>query len=222
VNTIIVSRHPATVAWLKERFPQSSVMAEVTADDVRGMHVVGNLPLFLAAQAARVTAVEFSGPPPRGTELTEVEAAGIRLADYVVHAIPQQAREIVFSDGRQSRGYYDELVVGSSTVALKWAGETIAGVAAIAKREYSQNGKWSANTWTIRLAPDAWAVVVSQDWETGERFHGCQSVEDAARWMRSKGATAPVDILADCIREVFPKNTERLDYIAAGLASVAP
>lgn len=66
------------------------VMAEVTPDDVRGKHVVGNLPLHLAALAASVTAVEFAGPPPRGREYgaEEMEAAGARLVKYHVRTAP--------------------------------------------------------------------------------------------------------------------------------------
>lgn len=66
--------------------PRIPVVAEVTAADVRGRHVVGNLPLHLAALCASVTAIEFAGPPPRGAEYTaaEMTAAGARLARYVV------------------------------------------------------------------------------------------------------------------------------------------
>lgn len=65
------------------------IRAEVTADDVRGKHVVGNLPLHLAALSASVTAIEFAGPPPRGQEYTaaDMTAAGARLAVYVVRAV---------------------------------------------------------------------------------------------------------------------------------------
>lgn len=62
------------------------VRAEVTADDVRGKHVVGNLPLHLAVLCASVTVIEFAGAPPRGAEYTEEDmaAAGARLARYAV------------------------------------------------------------------------------------------------------------------------------------------
>lgn len=62
------------------------VRAEVGPDDVRGKHVVGNLPLHLAALATSVTAVEFAGDPPRGREYgaAEMEASGARLATYRV------------------------------------------------------------------------------------------------------------------------------------------
>ena len=92
MKRIIVSRHPATVAYLRDELGPdwSSVpaIASATADDVRGVIVAGNLPLHLAALAASVIAVEFDGDPPRGAEYgrTEMEAAGVRLSRYVVTA----------------------------------------------------------------------------------------------------------------------------------------
>jgi len=64
------------------------VKAEVSADDVRGRHVVGNLPLHLAAMCASITAIEFDGPPPRGAEYTadDMDRAGARLRAYRVVA----------------------------------------------------------------------------------------------------------------------------------------
>lgn len=72
---------PACYRWVP-------VHSSVTADDVRGKHVVGNLPLHLAALCASVTAIEFEGAPPRGTEYTreEMERAGARLVRYTVVA----------------------------------------------------------------------------------------------------------------------------------------
>jgi hypothetical protein len=66
------------------------VLGSANPDDVRGKIVAGNLPLNLAALAAEVVAVEFSGSAPRGAEygLTEMEAAGARLRRYRVIAVP--------------------------------------------------------------------------------------------------------------------------------------
>lgn len=68
------------------------VVAQADADDVRDAIVYGNLPLHLAALAAEVWAVEFSGEPPRGAEydLAEMRAAGARLARYRVAAVADQ------------------------------------------------------------------------------------------------------------------------------------
>jgi len=89
---LIVSRHPAAVAFIRSAAPEfadAPVVASATADDVRGVAVAGNLPLHLAALAAEVWAVEFTGPAPRGTEYTfdDMVAAGAVLRRYRVTAL---------------------------------------------------------------------------------------------------------------------------------------
>lgn len=98
MKSIIVSRHPATVAWLREQVPplaKAEVFASVTPEQVRGQVVYGNLPMHLAAEAYAVVCVEFTGQPPRGQEYgrEEIEAAGARLTAYVVnrHPVPTAA-----------------------------------------------------------------------------------------------------------------------------------
>jgi len=87
---IIVSRHKATTEFVRSYgapWADAPQVASATADLVRGKSVAGNLPLHLAASAAEVWAVEFSGTAPRGAEYTlaEMKAAGARLAAYTVH-----------------------------------------------------------------------------------------------------------------------------------------
>jgi len=43
-NIIIVSRHPGTVAILRDMYPDAPVLSAVTPDDVKGRHVLGTLP----------------------------------------------------------------------------------------------------------------------------------------------------------------------------------
>jgi hypothetical protein len=86
---IIVSRHPAAVEFIREEMPEltdAEVFASVTAQDVEGKVVVGNLPLSMACLAAEVIAVEFEGAPPRGQEygVEDMRAAGAKLARYRV------------------------------------------------------------------------------------------------------------------------------------------
>lgn len=86
---IIVSRHAGAVQWLLEEFPclqDVPVIPSATAEDVRGKVVVGNIPLHLAKEAARVVAIEFSGEPPRGQEYgpEEMRSAGAHLTAYRV------------------------------------------------------------------------------------------------------------------------------------------
>lgn len=89
METIIISRHPAAIEFVKRSVPAtllSPVLAQAGPDDVRGRIVYGNLPLHLAALAAEVAVIEFTGPAPRGLEYTleDMDAAGARLARYQV------------------------------------------------------------------------------------------------------------------------------------------
>lgn len=73
METVIVTRHPALLDLLKERGMVDNnikVRAHVTPDDVRGKHVIGILPLALAALAERVTEIPLALTPElRGKEL---------------------------------------------------------------------------------------------------------------------------------------------------------
>lgn len=78
MKTIIVSRHAATIQFLKEYcFNEGWIMdydpeiidGNATPDDVKGCRVIGNLPLHLAVLTAEYYAVEFPVNCPRGEEL---------------------------------------------------------------------------------------------------------------------------------------------------------
>lgn len=113
---IVISRHPGAIEWLRDNlmpqyhtaelerggtvlawyergddicpcsYSSLPIIASATPDDVRGKHVVGNLPLHLAALAASVTVIEFTGAAPRGADYTAIEmtAAGALLRRYRV------------------------------------------------------------------------------------------------------------------------------------------
>lgn len=86
---LIVSRHPAAIAFIKKNVTWGSVatvMSQVTADDVKDAVVAGNLPFHLAVEAKAVWIVEFKGAAPRGAEYTlaEMEAAGAQIKAYHV------------------------------------------------------------------------------------------------------------------------------------------
>ncbi len=52
------------------------MISHATVEDVQGKHVIGVLPLFLAAEAARVTVVPLRVPAEmRGVELTTDQVA---------------------------------------------------------------------------------------------------------------------------------------------------
>ena len=87
-QAVIVTRHPATQEFIQRTIElpdDTPVLSTVTPEDVAGKIVFGNIPLSLAAIAARVVVVEFD-KPPRGHEysLQEMHAAGAQLLSYDV------------------------------------------------------------------------------------------------------------------------------------------
>lgn len=57
-DTIIVSRHEGTIGLLKDKYPNANVLdGNVSANDVKDKHVVGNLPPFLITECALYTPV---------------------------------------------------------------------------------------------------------------------------------------------------------------------
>jgi|LSQX01.3.fsa_nt_gb putative CRISPR-associated protein (TIGR02620 family) len=74
---VVVTRHAGLVSYLENEgfIPRfSRVMAHATPEDIRGRHVIGVLPLHLAAEAASVTEVPLSLPAElRGVELSEAQ-----------------------------------------------------------------------------------------------------------------------------------------------------
>jgi hypothetical protein len=137
MKDIIISRHPAAVEFVRRERPElvdAPVVAQATAEDVRGKRVFGNLPLSLAAVAAEVWVIEFSGDPAsRGQEygLAEMDAAGARLARYVVRSVPQDttAEPVLVWDQTSVNGRWGlkvyapnaEVVDGDRYAALGWA-----------------------------------------------------------------------------------------------------
>lgn len=88
MNYLIVTRHAGLVEWLAQRGIMGEVIAHATPEQVGGRHVVGALPMHLAALAASVTVVDLPGltPDQRGKDLTpaEMDAASASLTRYVV------------------------------------------------------------------------------------------------------------------------------------------
>lgn len=87
-DTVIVTRHTGLVEWLAARGIEGQVLAQVTADDVKGKRVIGVLPLHLAAEAAEIVTVDMPRlrPDQRGQDLTpaEMDAAGAVMNSYRV------------------------------------------------------------------------------------------------------------------------------------------
>ena len=74
MNTVIVTRHQTLVQHLVETGVapnDAQVVDHATPENVAGAHVIGVLPIHLAALAARYTNVALHTPPElRGVELT--------------------------------------------------------------------------------------------------------------------------------------------------------
>lgn len=104
--TIIVSRHPAAVAFVRAtaeaqyarfceennvQFESFVVVEQATSDLVAGQIVYGNLPLHLACLAHKYFAIEMPdlSRSERGKEMTadEMRAAGARIVEYSVRRI---------------------------------------------------------------------------------------------------------------------------------------
>ena len=93
VRPVVVTRHPALVEYLTELgvVPAGTeVVTHATAEQVRGRHVFGVLPLHLAAEAASVTEVTLWVPAElRGVELTleQVRQFAGPLVEYNVSRV---------------------------------------------------------------------------------------------------------------------------------------
>lgn len=72
-DTIMITRHPALVDHAREIGlidADTPVLAHASEDDIKGKHVIGVLPLHLAALAASVTVIPLAlTPEDRGREL---------------------------------------------------------------------------------------------------------------------------------------------------------
>ena len=74
IEKIIVTRHTGLLDYLVQEGlagPDTPVISHATADQVAGKHVLGVLPMYLAAEAAMVTEIPLAlTPEMRGQELT--------------------------------------------------------------------------------------------------------------------------------------------------------
>lgn len=94
IDTVIVTRHAGQLEWLRRRGVTGPVMDRVTADDVRGKHVIGTLPLELAAEAEKVSLVRFRSPQARqrlaetkgDIPYEEMDALGAELVGFRVQS----------------------------------------------------------------------------------------------------------------------------------------
>ena len=74
MDTVIVTRHKALVEYLVNKgivSKDSQVISHATASDIRGKHVIGVLPMHMAALARTITEIPLDIPAEmRGKELS--------------------------------------------------------------------------------------------------------------------------------------------------------
>jgi len=93
MNELIVTRHSALVELLRERGiinGEPRVIAHATPEEIEGQHVIGVLPLRLAALAASITEIPLTLPAEmRGRELTigELRQCAGEPVTYVVREV---------------------------------------------------------------------------------------------------------------------------------------
>lgn len=88
---IIVTRHAGLVEWLNNKGYTGRVVDRATPADVLNKHVIGKLPMYLAAIAASVTNVAIPSLPENrwGNELTagDLDSYGAYMRTYIVKEI---------------------------------------------------------------------------------------------------------------------------------------
>jgi hypothetical protein len=182
MKTIIVTRHPAFLTLLRERHPELAPEGAVVVAHVEdpaqvdGAHVVGDLPLHLAARASRVTKVTLElTAQDRGVELGIErlrEVAGAPRT-FVVRELPAASAAVTWSDQIGSRGRKAHLWLVTPAGAVHvFTGESIAGVAAVVGREFEKKGKWSHTTFRLELGAGVRAVPFLDGWERGTLAEG--------------------------------------------------
>lgn len=100
MNTIIVTRHKALVQYLIETgmvTAETPVISHVTSKDVEDKHVIGVLPMHLAALAATVTEVPLDIPAElRGKEL-DLEQVRRFAGDPVKYSVRKEEELTAFA-----------------------------------------------------------------------------------------------------------------------------
>lgn len=90
-NKVIITRHVGAIEWLRRRGIIAPILDHAAPYDVRGKIVIGNVPLFLAAEADEVWAIEMPNlwRLQRSGELTpdDMDKAGARIRRYKVYAL---------------------------------------------------------------------------------------------------------------------------------------
>lgn len=95
MTTLLISRHPSAIAWVKSKVKVDKVLTHLTDDDLAALAaddtVIGTLPINLAAdvcaKGATFVYLSLNTPPElRGAELSlaQMDELGARLEAYLV------------------------------------------------------------------------------------------------------------------------------------------
>lgn len=95
MTTLLISRHPSAIAWVKSKVSVDEVLTHLTDDDIAKLTtehtVIGTLPIHLAAavceKGATFVYLSLDTPPElRGAELSveQMNTLGARLENYYV------------------------------------------------------------------------------------------------------------------------------------------
>lgn len=107
-----------------------------------------------------------------------------------------------------------------NTVICQFQGKSIPGIVKMVRADFTKNGKWSHNTWTVEPADGVQCATISQDWETGKWLNSLawiQAVDEFKKKTRIIGLSSwiPVEIpdkaVIRFIRATWPKIATELD-----------
>lgn len=157
MDVVIITRHNGAVEWLRRMGITGEVIAHATEDDVRGRHVVGAVPMHLAAIAASVTTIDMPNLSAdlRGVDLTpeQMDEAGAVLRTYAVvrtftpmfesvwAAAQQLADEGTAMDEQDALGWYLGFPTGDLAFPAPWDVTAMRdrGAVAIMQEEYKRH-----------------------------------------------------------------------------------
>lgn len=231
METVIITRHKSLIAYLKEielvSGQETVISGNATPDDVRGKHVIGVLPNFLAAQAACLTEIPLSVPQElRGQELSleQVREFASHPVTYRISVIDTPKPESggvkwQWNDGQGSRNRQARcFVVAPSGEVHRFTGQDIPGVVKVLGSDYEKRGKWSNSTY--RCISPAGTVSLSwrQDWDTGETFPQ-DTWEEAFEWLAAQAPQAKFKSFETLVRQEFGKIATKFDENKAALKS---
>lgn len=93
IKKVVVTRHQALVVWLKNNGyidKNTEHISHASIDDIKGKHVYGILPNWLACHAAKMTEVQLRLPiEKRGTELSlkEINFYAVKPKTYIIREV---------------------------------------------------------------------------------------------------------------------------------------